>query len=165
MAEARTPEAEARIQPAHRLRHVKVVAIHIAPGSRIPTRPVDAVDVDAGKGLVGDRYHGSRRRQVTVQSQEALDLAAAGLGYAFEASATRRNITVDVGVVPDKPGTRLRIGDVEFEVVRDAAPCRLLDDWIGPGAMRALRGRAGSALRVLTTGIIRVGDIVQITAL
>ena len=144
---------------------MKVVAIHIAPGSRIPTRPVDAVDVDAGKGLVGDRYHGSRRRQVTVQSQEALDLAADDLGYAFEAHATRRNVTVDVGVVPTKPGTRLRIGDVEFEVVRDAAPCRLLDDWIGPGAMRALRGRAGSALRVLTTGTIRVGDIVQITAL
>jgi MOSC domain-containing protein YiiM len=143
---------------------VKVVAIHIAPGSRIPTRPVDAVEVEAGKGLVGDRYHGSRRRQVTLQSQEALDQAADDLGHVFEAHATRRNITVDVGVVPAKPGTRLRIGDVDFEVVRDAAPCRLLDDWIGPGAMRALRGRAGSALRVLSSGTIRVGDHVQINS-
>lgn len=142
---------------------MKVVAIHIAPGSRIPTHPVDSVEAEAGKGLVGDRYHGSRRRQVTVQSQEALNLAADDLGYAFEAHATRRNITVDVGDVPAKPGTRLRIGGVDFEVVRDAAPCRLLDDWIGPGAMTALRGRAGSALRVLTTGTIRVGDSVLIT--
>jgi len=141
-----------------------VVAIHIAPGSRIPTRPVDAVDVEAGKGLVGDRYHGARRRQVTLQSQESLDQAADELGYAFEASATRRNITVDVGVVPAKPGTRLRIGSVDFEVVRDAAPCRLLDDWIGPGAMRALRGRAGSALRVMSSGMIRVGDHVVINS-
>jgi MOSC domain-containing protein YiiM len=141
---------------------VKVVAIRIAPGSRIQARAVDAVDAEAGKGLVGDRYHGARRRQVTLQSQEELDQAAEELGHAVEAHATRRNITVDVGEIPAKPGTRLRIGDVDFEVVRDAAPCRLLDDWIGPGAMAALRGRAGSALRVLSSGTIRVGDSVAI---
>ena len=143
---------------------MKVVAIYIAPGSRIPTRPVDAVDAEAGRGLVGDRYHGARRRQVTLQSQEELDRAADDLGHTFEAHATRRNITVDAGVIPAKPGTRLRIGDVDFEVVRDAAPCRLLDDWIGPGAMAALRGRAGSALRVLSSGTIRVGDSVAINS-
>ena len=141
---------------------MKVVAIRIAPGSRIQARAVDAVDAEAGKGLVGDRYHGARRRQVTLQSQEELDQAADELGHAVEAHATRRNITVDVGEIPAKPGTRLRIGDVDFEVVRDAAPCRLLDDWIGPGAMAALRGRAGSALRVLSSGTIRVGDSVAI---
>ena len=141
---------------------MKVVAIRIAPGSRIQARAVDAVDAEAGKGLVGDRYHGARRRQVTLQSQEELDQAAEDLGHAVEAHATRRNITVDVGEIPAKPGTRLRIGDVDFEVVRDAAPCRLLDDWIGPGAMAALRGRAGSALRVLSSGTIRVGDSVAI---
>ena len=106
-----------------------------------------------------------RRRQVTLQSQEALDQAAEQLGHTFEAHATRRNITVDVGVVPATPGTRLRIGDVDFEVVRDAAPCRLLDDWIGPGAMAALRGRAGSALQVLSSGTIRVGDNVAINSI
>jgi len=141
---------------------VKVVAIRIAPGSRIQARAVDAVDAEAGKGLVGDRYHGARRRQVTLQSQEELDQAAEDLGHAVEAHATRRNITVDVGEIPAKPGTRLRIGDVDFEVVRDAAPCLLLDDWIWPGAMAALRGRAGSALRVLSSGTIRVGDSVAI---
>ena len=142
---------------------MNVVAIHIAPGSRLPTRPVDSVDVEAGKGLIGDRYHGSRRRQVTLQSQEALDLAAADLGHGFDCGATRRNITVDSGEIPSAPGTRLRIGAVDFEVVRVAAPCRLLDDWIGPGAMAALRGRAGSALLVLSSGTIRVGDPVEVT--
>ena len=141
-----------------------MIGIHIAPGSRIPTRSVDAVVAETGKGLVGDRYHGSRHRQVTLQSREALDRAAEDLGYGFDSHATRRNITVDGGDVPAKPGTRIRIGEVEFEVVRDAAPCRLLDDWIGPGAMTALRGRAGSALRVLSSGTIRVGDCVVATA-
>jgi MOSC domain-containing protein YiiM len=144
---------------------VKVIAIHIAPGSRIPTRSVDTVVAEARKGLVGDRYHGSRHRQVTLQSLEALDRAAEDLGHEFDSGATRRNITVDAGEIPAAPGTRITIGEAEFEVVRDAAPCRLLDDWIGPGAMKALRGRAGSALRVLRTGTIQVGDTVEITGL
>lgn len=123
-------------------------------------RAVDAVAAEAGKGLVGDRYHGTRHRHVTVQSQEMLDAAAEALGYRFDAGATRRNVTVDVGEIPAQPGARLQIGDVELEVVRVVAPCRLLDDSVGPGAAAALRRRAGSACRILTSGTISVGDAV-----
>jgi MOSC domain-containing protein YiiM len=141
---------------------MRVVAIHIAPGSRLPVRTVDSVTAEAGKGLVGDRYHGSRHRHVSIQSQEALDAAATDLGHSFDPGLTRRNLTVDAGDIPTKPGTRLSINDVELEVVRVVAPCRLLDDWIGPGAAAALRRRSGSACRVLTSGVIRVGDTVEI---
>ena len=68
---------------------------------------------------------------------------------------------VDTGEIPIQPGARLVIGDVELEVVRVAAPCRLLDDWIGPGAAKALRQRGGSVCRVLTSGTIQVGDAVD----
>ena len=125
-------------------------------------RPADAIAVEAGKGIVGDRYHGSRHRQVTVQSREALDRAVEQLGYPFDSGATRRNITVDSGDIPTTPGTRIRIGSVLLEVVRVAAPCRLMDDSVGPGAAAALRGRAGSACRVLSSGTIRIGDPVEI---
>ncbi len=138
-----------------------MVAIHIAPGTRLPMRSVPEVQAEAGRGLAGDRYHGSRHRHVTVQSQEALDRAAAELGHHFPCSATRRNITVDTGTVPDRPGARFRIGEVEVEVVRVAAPCRLMDDGIGPGAAAALRGRAGSVCRILTSGTIHLGDQVD----
>ncbi len=139
-----------------------MASIHLAPGARLSTRPVDAAEAEAGKGLVGDRYHGSRHRQVTIQSRTALDRAAEQLGYTFESGATRRNITVDTGDIPTRPGARLRIGEVELEVVRVAAPCRLMEEAVGPGATAALRGRAGSACRVLTSGTIRVGDPVEL---
>lgn len=125
-------------------------------------RSVDDVAAEAGKGLLGDRYHGSRHRHVTVQSRAALDQAAAELRNPFGSEATRRNITVDSGEIPTRPGALLRIGEVDLEVVRAAAPCRLLDDAIGPGAAAALRGRAGSVCRVLTSGTIRVGDPVEL---
>ena len=125
-------------------------------------RAVDAVDAEAGKGLIGDRYHGTRHRHVTIQSQELLDAVADQLGGPIDAGLTRRNLTVDAGVIPTAPGTRLRVGEVELEVVRVSAPCRLLDDGIGAGAAAALRGRAGSVLRVLSSGRIQLGDDVAV---
>jgi hypothetical protein len=135
-----------------------VTAIHIAPASRLPTRAVESVQVDAGLGIVGDRYHGTKHRHVTVQSQTALDAATEELGRPVEPGATRRNITISHGDVPTTPGERLRIGDVDLEVVRVAAPCKLLDDAIGTGASTALRRRAGSVCRALSSGIITVCD-------
>jgi MOSC domain-containing protein YiiM len=67
---------------------------------------------------------------VTIQSRELLEQAAADLGHPIDPGATRRNLTVDAGDLPTRPGARLRIEDVELEVVRVSAPCRLLDDWI-----------------------------------
>jgi MOSC domain-containing protein YiiM len=139
-------------------RPMKVVSIHVAPGRRLP---MHAVAAEAGKGLVGDRYHGSRHRHVTIQSLELLDRAAGELGYGFDPGCTRRNLTVDAGEIPTQPGARLTVGEVELEVVRVAAPCRLLDDGIGAGAAAALRRRAGSVCRLLTSGTIRIGDTVE----
>lgn len=141
-----------------------VVSIHIAPGRRIPTKSVPSVEAQAGAGLVGDRYHGTRHRHVTVQSAPALQAAAAELGRPVEAGLTRRNLTLSGGEIPTKPGTRVAIGEVLLEVVRIAAPCRLLDDGLGPGAARALHNRGGTVFRLLTSGTIAVGDEVDLGA-
>lgn len=139
--------------------NARVHSIHLAPGRRLPTKSVASVEAEAGAGLVGDRYHGSRHRHVTVQALDDLAAAAEVLGREVDPGLTRRNLTLDHGPIPTRPGERLRIGEVELEVVRIAAPCRLLDDWLGPGAMQALRSpRGGTVFRLLTSGTIAVGD-------
>ena len=135
-----------------------VVAIHVAKATKLPMRPVESVVAEAGAGLVGDRYHGSRHRHVTVQSAPSLAQASHALGAPVEAGATRRNVTLSGGPVPGRPGTRIRMGEALLEVVRPAAPCRLLDDLIGPGAMKALHARGGTVFRIIEGGVIRVGD-------
>ncbi len=135
-----------------------IAAIHVAKGRRLPTRDVPEVVAEAGRGLVGDRYHGSRHRHVTVQSLDALAEAAERYGAPVPAHLTRRNLTLSHGEVPRTPGERLRVGDVLLEVVRVAAPCKLLDDTLGRGAQEALRHRGGSVFRVLEGGTLRVGD-------
>ena len=137
-----------------------VAHIHVAKGRRLPSRSVGHVEIEAHKGIVGDRYHGAKNRQVSVQSLEGLREGAAALGAPIDPAQTRRNITLSHGEVPRNPGELIRIGEVLLEVVRVASPCRLLDDWIGPGAQVALRRRAGSVCRVLEGGSVSVGDAV-----
>ena len=60
--------------------------------------------------------------------------------------------------MPALPGQRITIGEVLLEVVRVAAPCRVMEDSVGPGARTALRRRGGSICRVLSGGTIRLGD-------
>lgn len=137
---------------------MKILAIHVAPGRRLPMKSITQVEAEAGRGLVGDRYHGSKHRHVTVQSREQLDEASGIHGSPIPDAGTRRNITVSGGEVPTTPGTQLRIGDVLLEAVRIAAPCKLMDDTLGRGAQGALRRRAGTVFRVLESGTITVGD-------
>jgi MOSC domain-containing protein YiiM len=139
-----------------------VESIHVAKATRLPMRAVDGVTVEAGKGIVGDRYHGTRHRHVTVQSATGLREATEVFGAEVPAELTRRNLTISDGVVPRDPGERIRIGPVLLQVVRVAAPCKLLDDTIGRGAQEALRRRAGSVCRVLEGGTISVGDAVDL---
>jgi MOSC domain-containing protein YiiM len=140
---------------------MRVAALHTAPARKAPMVAVDRVEAEAGRGLVGDRYHGTRHRHVSVQSRDDLAVAADALGAPVPEDRTRRTLTLDHGEVPTEPGRRLVVGDVVLEVVRRAAPCRVLDETIGPGAARAMHGRGGAIFRVLTSGTISVGDEVE----
>lgn len=139
-----------------------VAALHVAKGRRLPTRSVERVEIEAGRGIVGDRYEGSKHRQVSIQSLDALREAEEVFGSPIDPGLTRRNITISAGVVPREPGSLIRIGTVLLEVVRVAAPCKLLDDTIGPDAQVALRRRGGSICRVLEGGTVALGDPVEL---
>lgn len=137
-----------------------VQAIYISPARKIPMKSVTSVQAEQGKGLIGDRYHGTKHRHVSVQSFEDLAEAADVFEAPIAHDLTRRNITVSGFEIPTRPGERIMINGVLLEVVRIAAPCKLLDDDIGAGAKTALRRRAGTIFRLLGSGSISVGDSV-----
>lgn len=135
-----------------------VVSLHVALATRLPNRSVDSVEVDTGHGITGDRYHAAKHRHLTVQSLEELALAEAEIDRPIDPSLTRRNVTISHGALVRTPGARLTVGTVELEVVRDAAPCKLLEDALGRDAKLALHKRAGVVCRTLDGGRIAVGD-------
>ena len=84
-----------------------------------------------------------------MQSLEELAQAAEQHGGPIDPGLTRRNVTLSEGPIPRKPGHRWRVGEVLLEVVRDAAPCKLLEDTLGRDVKRALHRKAGVVCRVL----------------
>lgn len=135
-----------------------VAAVHVAAAPGAPVEAVEEVEVVAGRGLVGDRYFGTRHRHVSLVSAAAVEAAGRDLGLVIAPGATRRNLTLDTGDLPTTPGTRITIGTAVLEVVRVAAPCAVMDVAVAPGARRALRGRGGVVCRALASGRIRVGQ-------
>ncbi len=140
----------------------EVVALHIALAARMDMRSVDSVEIGDGHGITGDRYENARHRQVTVQSLEEIACAEAEIGRTLDAIHTRRNITLNAGLLDRTPGSRMVIGEVELEVVRDAAPCKLLEDNMGRDAKLALHKRAGVVYRTIVGGTISLGDQVMV---
>ena len=141
----------------------EVVGLQIALASRLPMREVETIEILDGHGITGDRYENARHRQVTVQTLEEIAVAEEKVGRDLDAVLTRRNITVDTGSLDRTPGSRIRIGSdesgwVELEVVRDAAPCKLLEDTLGRDAKLALSKKAGVVYRTISGGSINLGD-------
>jgi MOSC domain-containing protein YiiM len=139
-----------------------VTHIHIALATKLDMRAVDTAEIPTQHGIVGDRYEGSRHRHVTIQSSEELALASEIYGSTINPGDTRRNITVDDAPLPTRPGDRITIGDVQFEVVRIAAPCTIMDHVIGVGAKTALRRKGGVVCRTLEGGNVTIGDAVEL---
>ena len=141
----------------------QVVGLQVALAARMEMRVLESIEILDGHGITGDRYENARHRQVTVQSLEEIAMAEEEVGRDLDAVLTRRNITVDTGLLDRTPGSRIRIGAddngwVELEVVRDAAPCKLLEDTLGRDAKLALSKRAGVVYRTISGGTIKVGD-------
>ena len=141
----------------------QVVGLQVALAARMEMRVLESIEILDGHGITGDRYENARHRQVTVQSLEEIAMAEEEVGRDLDAVLTRRNITVDTGLLDRTPGSRIRIGSddngwVELEVVRDAAPCKLLEDTLGRDAKLALSKRAGVVYRTISGGTIKVGD-------
>lgn len=129
-----------------------------ADGAELISQDTVTLIEGAQGGIEGDRHIG-RRRAVTVVCTGELALAAIEHGVdSLDATATRRNIVVDLEELPRQHGTRFTIGGTELEVWRDCAPCNLMDEFFGDGAQQALRKRCGISATVIKGGAINVGD-------
>jgi len=120
---------------------------------------VEAIEIRAGLGIVGDRYFARpahRQAAVTIIAVESLPEGA-------DLRQVRRNILVRGLAVDDLRGSVLTLdsgdGPVRLRVRRPANPCAWMDATIGPGAMQALRGKGGMRCEPLDDGRLRVGPV------
>lgn len=127
---------------------------------------VGEAEVVAERGLVGDhRFSGRRgsKRQVTLIQAEHL-VAVAGLLHRDDVlpDLVRRNLVVSgINLLAFK-GKQFHVGEVLFEYSGPCEPCSRMETVFGPGGYNAMRGHGGITAKVLSGGIIRLGDRVRV---
>ena len=144
-----------------------VDAIVVRASPREVARAVQSTMAIAGIGLQDDRL-GQRgeaelsTRQVTLIQAEHLDVIASLARVArVDPVGLRRNLVVSGINLLALKNARLHVGDALLEIVGPCQPCSRMEDTIGPGGYAAMRGHGGMTARVVTTGAIRVGDLVR----
>jgi MOSC domain-containing protein YiiM len=144
-------------------------AIFICPDAGAGMQSLSEAQALAGEGLAGDRYalgrghwHPVEACQLTLITERELAWAEGRAGRPLGPGFHRRNLVV-AGLEPRQlREQRLQIGAALFVWHRPRPPCGYLDRVSGTGMARALGRGSGSCLRVLASGLIRVGDPVLV---
>jgi len=130
-----------------------------------PTETLASTAVTIELGVVGDvrgvRKPGGRNaRQVTLMSLADWQAACAEIGAVVPWHMRRVNLLVD-GPLPTEAGATVTIGELTLEIMGECDPCVRMEA-VAPGLQAALAPgwRGGRLARVLTPGLIAVGDAV-----
>jgi len=147
----------------------RLTTILLRPQRGDPSHAVEQVEVVAGLGLVGDhRCVGrspdpSAKRQVTLLQAEHLPVVAALLGRDdLDPTLLRRNLIVAGINLASLHDRRFRIGDIVIEGTGWCHPCSQMEQALGPGGFQAMRGHGGITARLMTDGVLTVGDPVTV---
>jgi MOSC domain-containing protein YiiM len=156
-----------------------VVGIHLAPEAGAAMRAVSEVRAVPGKGLEGDRYFlgtgfysprpswGGREVTLieaeTVQAleREVVNSDGERQGIVLTAADTRRNIATAGVPLNHLVELEFWVGPVLMRGTRLCEPCRHLEELTKPRVMQGLLHRGGLRARILTEGVIRVGDPIR----
>ena len=143
-----------------------------APGSREST---GRLAPQQRSGLAGDyigdgRNHGGDVQAVYAYACEDLDLLGAQVGRTFAPGSFGENLTtLGLDVTGALIGERWRIGNsddaVELMVTCPRIPCNTFRAWIAErGWLRTFTqaARPGAYLSVVTTGVVRRGDPIEV---
>ncbi len=85
--------------------------------------------------------------------------------HAIKPEDLRRNIAVSGINLFSLKGRRFRIGQAILETTGWCQPCAKLEQRLGLGTFQAVRGHGGITARVIHSGIIRLGDPLEVEPL
>ena len=147
-----------------------VVSLHLAPRAFLPMRSSAELTLLEGEGIEGDRYRSGTGfyshlpepgRQITLFEEETIDALKRDHGVELTAADHRRNVTTRGVPLNHLVGRRFRLGNTLLEATRLSTPCKHIEEVTGQAIFNLLLNRSGLNAKILTGGIVRIGDIIQ----
>ncbi len=148
----------------------EVVSIQIAPAGSAKLKNVDQVRAVAGMGLEGDRYYSrtgtyskehDESREATLIESEALEALARDYKIELEGVESRRNITTRGVALNHLVGRQFKVGEAVLRGIRLCEPCTHLEETSSKPVRKGLIHRGGLRAQIMTPGLIRVGDPIE----
>ena len=148
----------------------RVQALFIAAEKRGPVSRHEALKVEAGRGIVGDRRY--RRdtppaEQITLIESEQVAAFNREFGLTVDAGTLRRNVVTEGVALNALEGHTVRVGDILLRGIELCEPCSVVGHLLaGPAlsptrVVRGLTGRGGLRAEVLGSGVLREGDTIR----
>ena len=135
-----------------------------------PVIHVSQVRAVPGKGLEGDYYceRGRKRggpsehhREATLIEAEAIDALRRESGLELGRGDSRRNIVTRGVALNYLVEREFLVGSVRLRGVQLCEPCAHLESLTRKGVSKGLTHRGGLRARILTEGVISVGDTIE----
>ncbi len=135
---------------------------HGKPPDQFHRMALQQIECVAGHGIRGDRffdYRNDYKGQITFFSSEVFAELARAFGLTnSSAGVLRRNVIVSGIDLNDLIGLDFEVQGVRFRGTAHCKPCYWMDKAIALGAEKFLAGRGGLRAKILTDGIIGIGE-------
>lgn len=139
--------------------------IFIAPEKGAPMVFVPEVKAVAGQGLFGDRNFGRKAaagadKDLTLIEREKIDDFVRTTGLPFSVQDSRRNLLTSGIDLNKLLGREFYVGAVKVKALELCEPCSLLAKRTHRQVLWGLVHRGGLRCRIMSDGVIRVGDAI-----
>ncbi len=136
----------------------KITSINISPKKGTFKQPVERAELKIDHGIVGDAHAGNWHRQISLLGQESIDkMIALGLDSLVPGMFAENITTEGIELFSIPVGTALRIGSCRVEVTQIGKECHQHCE-VYKKVGQCIMPREGIFVRVLTPGVIAVGD-------
>jgi len=147
----------------------RVESIFIAADAKAPMQGVPEARAVSGVGLEGDRYALQKGtfskpvpdREITLIEAEAVEAIKGEYDIDLCPGEARRNIVTRGVPLNHLVGREFQVGEVKIRGIRLCEPCSHLEGLTGKPVIKGLRHRGGLRAQIVSSGLIRVGDVVR----
>ena len=148
----------------------KIEEIYISAASGAPMAALTSAELEASRGIIGDRYHAGEGKfskkllaggaddwQLTLIESEQIDQFLESEGVSLTYGDFRRNIVTANVDLNSLVNQRFYLDGVLVEGVRLCEPCAYLSGLLTDRLMPSVVGRCGLRARIIGDGKIVVG--------